>query len=64
MNIREYREQQHKTQTELAKEMGLTRQQYINIEKNPTQTRVETLKKLVKLLQISDEDVLHILKDN
>lgn len=63
MNIIEYRKSQKMTQIDVAVKIGISQKQYCNIEKNPTQTRVETFMKLVEVLEISDEDIIKIIRN-
>ncbi|MBR6033445.1 MAG: helix-turn-helix transcriptional regulator [Clostridia bacterium] len=59
--IRENRLKNKLTQEELAEKVDISWRQLQRIEKNEEETRVKTLKKLVKVLNIPNEEVLEYL---
>ena len=59
--IRENRLKNKLTQEELAEKVDISWRQLQRIEKNEEETRVKTLKKLVKVLNIPNEEVFEYL---
>lgn len=59
--IKENREKNNLTQEQLAEMVGISWRQLQRIEKNENQTKLSTLKKLIKTLKISDEDILEFI---
>ena len=59
--IRENRLKKKLTQEQLAEKIDISWRQLQRIEKNEEETRVTTLKKLVKALDIPNEEVLKYL---
>ncbi len=49
------------TQEELAEKIGISQRQLQRIEAGETTSKICTLKKLIKVLQINDEDIIKIL---
>lgn len=60
--IRENRLKKNLTQEQLAELIDISWRQLQRIEKNEEETRVKTLKKLVKALDIPNEEVINYLK--
>lgn len=60
--IRENRLKKKLTQEELAEKIDISWRQLQRIEKNEEETRVQTLKKLVRALEIPNEELLEYLK--
>ena len=60
--IRENRLKKNLTQEQLAEQVDISWRQLQRIEKNEEETRVQTLKKLVKALDISNEELLEYMK--
>lgn len=52
-----------KSQIEVCDETDICQATYINIEKGARDLKLEVFKKLVKSCQISDEQILKIVKD-
>ena len=61
--IRHYRLQNKLTQEELAEEIGISWRQLQRLEHNEEKTRISTFKKIVKVLQIPDEEILRFIKN-
>ena len=60
--IKEYRKRRDLTQEELAEKVGISWRQLQRLEHNEENTRVSTFKKIVKALNISDEEILSFIK--
>ena len=60
--IREYRKKKGLTQEQLAERLSISTRQLQRIEKNETKTSIETLNRIREVLNISDEDIVKILK--
>lgn len=61
--IRENRLKKKLTQEQLAELIDISWRQLQRIEKNENETRVKTLKKLVKALDIPNEEIINYLKN-
>jgi len=61
--IKEYRLKKGYTQEYLAELVNLSTRQLQRIEKNETKTTIETLKRIRKILEIPDEEMIKILYD-
>ena len=59
--IRENRLKKRLTQEQLAEKVDISWRQLQRIEKNEEETRVQTLKKLVKALDIPSEEIIEYL---
>lgn len=57
-NIRSLRVKANLTQEEVAKKLGVTRQQYYLYEKEPLKIKVKTLLKLADILNCKVEDFM------
>lgn len=60
--IRKYRIKKRLTQEELAEIINITPRQVQRIENNQSEPSLKTLRKLIKFLEISDEDIIKIIK--
>ncbi|MCI9413127.1 MAG: helix-turn-helix transcriptional regulator [Clostridia bacterium] len=60
--IKEYRNLRGFTQEELAEKIDISWRQLQRIEKNEQDTSVKTLKKIIRILEISDKDIIDYLK--
>lgn len=60
--IRHYRLQNRLTQEELTEELGISWRQLQRLEHNEEKTRISTFKKIVKVLQIPDDEILRFIK--
>ena len=60
--IRENRLKKNLTQEELAEKVDISWRQLQRIEKNESETRVQTLKKLVNALDISNEEIIEYIR--
>lgn len=62
--IREYRQKNNLSQEELAEKLDISWRHLQRLEHNESNTTVKTLKKIIKVLNISDKDILDYLKNN
>lgn len=62
--IKEYRIKNGFSQEELAERIDISWRHLQRLEHNESKTTVKTLKKLIKVLKVSDEDILKYLKTN
>ncbi len=62
--IKEYRRKRGFTQEGLAEKLNISTRQLQRIEKDETKTTIETLRKIRKILAISDEDMVKIFYEN
>ena len=60
--IKEYRLKHKLSQEELAEEIGISNRHLQRLEHNEEKTRVCTFKKIVKSLNISDDEILEFIK--
>ncbi len=60
--IKEYRKKRKITQEKLAELLDISPRQLQRIESGSSETSLKTLKKLIKVLDISDEDIVEFLK--
>lgn len=60
--IKEYREKRGYTQEELAEIIEISPRQLQRIEKNEDKTKIETIKKIIKVLKIDDKEIIEYLK--
>lgn len=60
--IKEYRKKKKITQEKLAELLDISPRQLQRIENGSSETSLKTLKKLIKVLDISDEDIVKFLK--
>ena len=62
--IKEYRQKNGFSQEELAEKIEISWRHLQRLEHNELKTTVKTLKKLIKVLKVSDKDILDYLKNN
>lgn len=60
--IKKYRLQNKLSQEELAEEIGISWRQLQRLEHDEEKTRLSTFKKIVKTLNIPDEEILEFIK--
>lgn len=60
--IRKYRQLKNFSQEELAEEINISWRQLQRIEKDEEKTRISTFKKIVKALNIPDDEIINFLK--
>lgn len=60
--IRQYRLKKKLSQEELAEEIGITWRHLQRLEYNEENTRVSTFKKIVKALDVPDEEIIRFIK--
>ncbi|MFR5856673.1 MAG: helix-turn-helix transcriptional regulator [Bacilli bacterium] len=61
--IREYRIMRNITQEELAELLNITPRQVQRIENGQSRPSLKTLKLIIKILEISDEDIVKLIKE-
>ena len=61
-NIKKYRKENNISQEELAEEIGISNRHLQRLEHNEENTRVSTFKKIVKVLDVSDDEILKFIK--
>lgn len=61
--IRKYRIMRNITQEELAELLNITPRQVQRIESGQSRPSLKTLKLIIKILEISDEDVVKLIKE-
>lgn len=62
--IKECRQLKSITQEQLAEKIGISTRQLQRIENNEESTKIQTLKKIIKALDICDEAIINFMKDN
>ncbi len=60
--IKEYRKKRGYAQEQLAELIGISPRQLQRIEANEENTKIKTLKKIIKVLNISDEEIIDYMK--
>lgn len=60
--IKENRIKQNYTQEELAEKIDISPRQLQRIEKNEDKTKIETIRKIIKVLQIPDKEIIEYIK--
>lgn len=60
--IKEYRIKNGLTQEKLAEILDISTRQLQRIEANVNNTKIKTLKQLIKVLKIEDKDIIKIFK--
>lgn len=60
--IKENREKNNLTQEQLAEMVGISWRQLQRIEKNETQTKISTLKNFIRVLDISDCEIIEFMR--
>ena len=61
--IKQYRIAKNLSQEELAEEIGISWRQLQRLEHNEESTRISTFKKIIKTLNVPDEDILKFIKE-
>lgn len=61
--IKECRLKKGYTQEKLAELINISPRQIQRIEKDEEKTKIETLKKIIKILEIPDEEIINYLKE-
>lgn len=61
--IKEYRIKNNYTQEELAEIINISPRQLQRIEKDENKTKIETIKKIIQVLNIPDEEILKYIKN-
>ena len=61
--IKENRIKKNYTQEQLAEFINISPRQLQRIEKNENKTKIETLRKLIKVLQIPDKEIIEYFKN-
>lgn len=56
--IKENRKRKNYSQEQLAEILGISTRQLQRIEKNEEETRIQTLKKIIKILEIPDNEII------
>ena len=60
--IRQYRRAKNLSQEELAEEVGISWRQLQRLEYNEENTRISTFKKIVKTLNIPDDEIIKFIR--
>ena len=60
--IKEYRIKNHYTQEQLAEIINISPRQLQRIEKDEDKTKIETIRKIIRVLNIPDEEILKYIK--
>ena len=60
--IKENRIKKNYTQEELAEIINISPRQLQRIERNEEKTKIETLRKIIKVLQIPDKEIIEYIK--
>ena len=60
--IKQYRLAKELSQEELAEEIGISWRQLQRIEHSEENTRISTFKKIVKILNVPDEEIIKFIK--
>lgn len=61
--IKECRQLKCMTQEQLAEKIGISTRQLQRIEENEEKTKINTLKKIIKELEICDEAIINFMKN-
>lgn len=59
--IKENRKKKNFSQEQLAEMLGISTRQLQRIEKNEEETSIKTLKKLVKILEIPNDEIINYM---
>lgn len=62
--IEEYRKKRGYTQEELAELLEISPRQLQRIENKQSETKLSTLRKIIKILKIENEDIIKIIIEN
>ena len=60
--VKEYRIKNNFTQEQLAEMINISPRQLQRIEKNESQTKIETIRKIISVLNIPDSEILKYLR--
>lgn len=60
--IKQYRLAKHLSQEELAEEIGISWRQLQRLEYNEENTRISTFKKIVKALNVPDDEIIKFIR--
>lgn len=60
--IRQYRQAKNLSQEKLAEEIGISWRQLQRLEYNEENTRISTFKKIVKTLNIPDDEIINFIR--
>lgn len=60
--IKEYRKLRKFTQERLAKYLEITPRQLQRIEQDEEKTKIKTLKRIIKILQIPDKEIIEFMR--
>lgn len=60
--IKQNRTKKGYTQEELAEKVNISTRQLQRIEENEERTKIPTLKKIIKILQIPDDEIIEFMK--
>lgn len=60
--IKEYRIKNNYTQKQLAEIINISPRQLQRIEKDEDKTKIETIRKIIRVLNIPDEEILKYIK--
>lgn len=61
--IKQYRLAKNLSQEELAEEIGISWRQLQRLEHNEENTRISTFKKIVKTLNVPDDEIIKFIKN-
>lgn len=61
--IKKYRLANHLSQEELAEEIGISWRHLQRLEYNEENTRISTFKKIVKTLNVPDDEIIKFIKN-
>jgi len=61
--IEKYRKKMGYTQEELAELLDISPRQLQRIENKQSETKLSTLRKIIKILKINDQDIIKIVKE-
>ena len=60
--IKQYRKKHSLSQEELAEEIGISSRHLQRLERNEEHTRISTFKKIVKALEIPDDEIIKFIR--
>ena len=61
--VKEYRIKMNYTQEQLAEIINISPRQLQRIEKNEDKTKIETIRKIIDVLKIPDDEILKYIKN-
>ena len=62
--VKEYRIKNNYTQEQLAEIINISPRQLQRIKKNEDKTKIETIRKIINVLNIPDDEILKYIKNN